>query len=283
MGMKLLRLLGAAIGLLPCAAAAEDPVMLNGKQLQDLFFGNTLVGHTEWADADWNAYVDLDGRMHIKGARPSGPYEFFGQVTIEDDRWCEQWQIKNHNDKKCRQVSRLGDRFDILRDDGKAISSFTVRAGDPNGLRAGLLAGVTAQPVAAQDSANGDQPAVTETTAPAAPAAADTAPAAPPSGAAASAPTEIATTPPPAAPTTAVPAANQPISLGLPQQNSAIALTNESVIGWHRQGVDDATIVSLIKQSATKFDLSPAGLEALGKAGITKTVIGAMLAADLGQ
>ena len=291
--MKLLRrLLIAVLGLLPFAAPvlAQQPLdILDGKRLKELMLGNTLIGHTDWADAEWTSYIDLDGRMHIKGARPSGPYEFYGQATVEDDRWCEQWLIKNHNDKKCRQIAADGDRYDVLRDDGKVISSFTVRQGDPNGLSGPALAaalaaglpsdaGNTAAP--ASDQPASGQPAFVETPPSQQPAAAALPPPAPVDT---GTPAEVAATPP-TSPAASPPAGAQPIELGLPQQqNSAFALTNESIIGWHRQGLDDAMIVALIKQSATKFDLSPAGLEKLDKAGITKTVIGAMLAADLSQ
>jgi len=294
------RKLGLALVLLALAgSAAAAAKVLNGKQLRQLLFGNTLIGQTEWADAEWHAYVDLDGRIHIKGSRPTGAYEFFGQVTIEHGLWCEKWQIKNHDEKQCRQITRDGNRFAVVRDDGHVISTFTVRAGDVNGYGGpSLVAAVPAPPPPSADGADDtppDQPAPTTANQPAAdqsppPADAGTAAAAPtdqPAAdssqpAAASPPTEIATTPP-AAPAQEAPAGAAPISLGLPQHDSAIALTNDSVIGWHRQGVDDATIVSLIKQSKTAFDLSPKALDVLDKAGITKTVIGAMLAADLKQ
>lgn len=310
------RPLGLALVLLAFAGSAAGAAkVLNGKQLQQLLFGNTLIGQTEWADAEWHAYVDLEGRIHIKGSRPSGAYEFFGQVTIEHDRWCEKWQIKN-DEKRCRQITRDGNRFDVLRDDGHVISTFTVRAGDVNGYGGpSLVAAVPAPPPPSPDGASdttADQPAASDQSSPPAdagtgaatadqPAASDQSPAptdagtgaadqpaanapAAPAGeslqpAAPSPPTEIATKPP----AETAPAGSAPISLGLPQHNSAIALTNDAIIGWHRQGVDDATIVSLIKQSATAFDLSPKALEVLDKAGITKTVIAAMLAADLAK
>ncbi len=300
------RLLGLVLALMPLAASADGAKVLNGKQLRQLLFGNTLIGQTEWADAEWHAYVDLDGRVRIKGSRPTGAYEYFGQVTIERGRWCEKWQIKNHDQKQCRQITRDGNSFAVVRDDGHVISTFTVRAGDVNGYGGpSLVAAVPAPPPPSADGADdttADQPADTTADQPAAadqspppadagagaapadqPAANEPAPASePPQPAAASPPTEIATTPP-AVPAETTPAGGAPISLGLPQHDSAIALTNDSVIGWHRQGVDDATIVSLIKQSKTAFDLSPKALEVLDKAGITKTVIGAMLAADLKQ
>jgi hypothetical protein len=262
-----------AVGLLPLLAASETSAddALQGKELHDLLFGNTLVGRHERADAEWSAYVDPYGRIHIKGVRPEGPYEFFGQVTIEGDRWCEQWQIKGHGDKTCRQIARTGDRFDVMHDDGHVISSFTVRPGDPNGLGGDSLAAIpmpTAPPVTA-DGSTGSEPVASETAPPNPPAAAATA-------------TDVAATPPPA-PVEPAPVGTEPISLDLPQHSSAIALTNDSVIGWHRQGLDDAAIVALIKRSATAFDLSPKALETLDKAGISKTIIGAMLAADLAR
>ena len=303
------RKLGLVLVLLALAgSAAAAAKVLNGKQLRQLLFGNTLIGQTEWADAEWHAYVDLDGRIHIKGSRPTGAYEFFGQVTIEHGLWCEKWQIKNHDQKQCRQIARDGNRFSVMRDDGHVISTFAVRSGDLNGYGGpSLVAAVPAPPPPSADGADdtppdqpvptpADQPAAADQSSP--PADAGTAAAAPTDQPAANAqtapasdlsqpataspPTEIATTPP-TAPAQEAPTGSAPISLGLPQHDSAIALTNDSVIGWHRQGVDDATIVTLIKQSKTAFDLSPKALEVLDKAGITKTVIGAMLAADLKQ
>src|SRR5215831_3649398 len=164
------RKLGLVLVLLALAgSAAAAAKILNGKQLRQLLFGNTLIGQTEWADAEWHAYVDLDGRIHIKGSRPTGAYEFFGQVTIEHGLWCEKWQIKNHDQKQCRQIARDGNRFSVMRDDGHVISTFTVRAGDVNGYGGpSLVAAVPAPPANGGDDPTAGQPAATTSDQPAA-------------------------------------------------------------------------------------------------------------------
>jgi hypothetical protein len=123
---------------------------LSGEALRTLVFGNTLDGRHDKAGAAWSAFVDADGRIHIKGTRPEGAYEFFGQVTIEDDRWCEQWKIENYDQKKCRQIAREGERFDVLGEDGGVLSSFTLRPGDPEGLGQGTVAAAPAATPAIQ-------------------------------------------------------------------------------------------------------------------------------------
>src|SRR5262249_36880048 len=165
------RKLGLVLVLLALAgSAAAAAKVLNGKQLRQLLFGNTLIGQTEWADAEWHAYVDLDGRAHIKGSRPTGAYEFFGQVTLEHGLWCEKWQIKNHDEKQCRQITRDGNRFAVVRDDGHVISTFTVRAGDVNGYGGpSLVAAVPPPPPPSADGADdttADQPAATDQASP---------------------------------------------------------------------------------------------------------------------
>ncbi len=72
-------------------------------------------------------------------------------------------------------------------------------------------------------------------------------------------------------------------SPGTAQQNSAGArstapLTNQDIVLMTRSKFDDATIVKTIQSFNTNFDLSVAALMKLKDAGVTQTVIQAMLA-----
>ena len=55
-------------------------------------------------------------------------------------------------------------------------------------------------------------------------------------------------------------------------------LTNASVIQLHRQGIPDASLVTIVQQRPGKYDLSPGGVAALRKGGVGDDVIAAMQA-----
>jgi hypothetical protein len=55
------------------------------------------------------------------------------------------------------------------------------------------------------------------------------------------------------------------------------ALTNDDVAALAKSGLSDAAIVALIQRSKTEFDLSPAGLVALRRAGVSNVVVETML------
>jgi hypothetical protein len=57
-------------------------------------------------------------------------------------------------------------------------------------------------------------------------------------------------------------------------------LTNNDVVKMVKAGLPDATIVNTIASRDTQFDLSSAGLQALGQAGVSSKVVRAMLAAE---
>jgi hypothetical protein len=57
-------------------------------------------------------------------------------------------------------------------------------------------------------------------------------------------------------------------------------LTNADVIKMVKSGLAETTIVATIAASDTQFDLSSAGLQSLGQAGVSSKVIRAMLAAE---
>ncbi len=59
-------------------------------------------------------------------------------------------------------------------------------------------------------------------------------------------------------------------------------LTNEGVITMVKGGVPESTIVTAIQTQKTKFDVSPAGLVALHKAGVTQAEMDAIMAAASG-
>lgn len=142
---------GLAAGLLLTAGSAGAAELLSGEEMRELLFGNTLTGSHASVGAAWNAYVAPDGAIHIRGTRKEGAYEFFGTVTIEDDLWCENWKIVNFQ-MKCRRISRDGEYFSVIRDDGKVLSSFIVRPGDPEGLSGGAPAPeITETPPAAPE------------------------------------------------------------------------------------------------------------------------------------
>lgn len=54
-------------------------------------------------------------------------------------------------------------------------------------------------------------------------------------------------------------------------------LTNETIITLSKAGLSDEALVSLIKRSRTNFDLSPDSLVNLKQAGVSNTIIEAML------
>ena len=66
----------------------------------------------------------------------------------------------------------------------------------------------------------------------------------------------------------------------LPAQLKNSPLTNNDVVKMVKAGLPDATIVTTIAGRDTQFDLSSAGLQALGQAGVSSKVIRAMLAAE---
>ncbi len=66
----------------------------------------------------------------------------------------------------------------------------------------------------------------------------------------------------------------------LPAQPKSSPLTNNDVVKMVKAGLPDATIVTTIAGRDTQFDLSSAGLQALGQAGVSSKVIRAMLAAE---
>ncbi len=57
-------------------------------------------------------------------------------------------------------------------------------------------------------------------------------------------------------------------------------LTNNDVVKMVKAGLPEATIVNAIATRDTQFDLSSAGLQALGQAGVSSKVVRAMLAAE---
>ncbi len=58
------------------------------------------------------------------------------------------------------------------------------------------------------------------------------------------------------------------------------ALTNEGVITMVKGGVPESTIITAIQTQKTKFDVSPTGLVALHKAGVTQAEMDAIMAAS---
>lgn len=68
------------------------------------------------------------------------------------------------------------------------------------------------------------------------------------------------------------------MSLTAQQKNSP--LTNNDVVKMVKAGLPEATIVNTIASRETQFDLSSAGLQALGQAGVSSKVIRAMLTAE---
>lgn len=67
-------------------------------------------------------------------------------------------------------------------------------------------------------------------------------------------------------------------ALTAPAYGAQAPLTNAAVIQLHRQGIPDASIVTIVQQRPGKYDLSPGGTAALRKAGIGDDVIAAIQA-----
>jgi hypothetical protein len=57
-----------------------------------------------------------------------------GNVTIENDSWCNTWRRIGRGEKNCAFIERQGDKFVNRNVDGAINSLYIVRPGNPENL-----------------------------------------------------------------------------------------------------------------------------------------------------
>ena len=116
------------------AAGARQVRTLTEMDMRSVFFGNTLTGGNP-NGSSWNVYISPNGAAHIRGKGPNGaPMEDTGNVTIENDSWCNTWRRIGRGEKNCAFIERQGDKFVNRNVDGAINSLYIVRPGNPENL-----------------------------------------------------------------------------------------------------------------------------------------------------
>jgi len=124
----------ALAALIPAAGSAAEEKM-TATEIRELLPSNTLSGRNE-KRIKAQVYHDPSGTMEGM-TRRQGVNFYSGNWTITDEgQYCQQWRAQTSG---CFHIYRLGDnKFRLKSVTGMYESRFTVREGDPEGLKVNL-------------------------------------------------------------------------------------------------------------------------------------------------
>lgn len=115
---------------------AKKGTPLSGKEITDIFSGNTADGKNHEHGRQFRQYYNANGALSSTsddyGKRPDSDV---GTWSVEGNLRCTQFVKWGDGKKWCKEVYRDGDTFQTFSTDGtKLRETFSVKPGNPHGL-----------------------------------------------------------------------------------------------------------------------------------------------------
>ena len=109
---------------------------LSGKEISEIFSGNTMIGVNHERGRQFRMYYNVNGIISATaddhGQKPDSDH---GKWWVEGDLRCTQYNKWGEGKKWCKAVYRDGDTFQTFSQDGANIrETFSVKAGNPHSL-----------------------------------------------------------------------------------------------------------------------------------------------------